>query len=98
MKDFCKAWRTACRQAGIPAGAHHGRVFHDLRRTTARNLLRAVVPDRIAMAIMGHKTRAIYDRDKIVDEEDIRRGMRRAEEYVTEQGDNRVTGSEKRQE
>ena len=95
VKDFRKAWRNACHQAGIPTGAHHGRVFHDLRRTTARNLSRADVPDRIAMSIMGHKTRAMYDRYNIVDEEDIRRGMRRAEDYLTEEGDNRVTVSEK---
>jgi integrase len=56
VKDFRKAWRKACRNAGIP----DGRVFHDLRRTTARNLSRADVPDRIAMSIMGHKTRAIF--------------------------------------
>jgi integrase len=97
VKDFRKAWRTACRKAGIPAGAPQGRVFHDLRRTTARNLSRADVPDRIAMAMMGHKTRAMYDRYNIVDEEDIRRGMRRAEDYITAQGDNRVTRSEQRQ-
>jgi hypothetical protein len=36
------------------------------------------------MAIMGHKTRAMYDRYNIMDGEDIRRGMRRAEDYVTE--------------
>jgi integrase len=98
VKDFRKAWRTACRKAGMPAGAPQGRVFHDLRRTTARNLSRADVPDRIAMAMMGHKTRAMYDRYNIVDEEDIRRGMRRAEDYITAQGDNRVTRSEQRQE
>jgi hypothetical protein len=47
------------------------------------------------MSIMGHKTRAMYDRYNIVDEEDIRRGMRRSEGYLTEEGDNRVTVSEK---
>jgi integrase len=68
---FDKAWKRACRKAGIP----EGRVFHDLRRTTARNLSRAGVPDRIAMSIMGHKTRAMYDRYNIVNEQDIREGL-----------------------
>jgi hypothetical protein len=43
VKDFRKAWRKACRNAGIP----DGRVFHDLWRTTARNLSRADVPKTI---------------------------------------------------
>jgi integrase len=65
VKDFRKAWRTACRKAGIPVralqlGVKDGRVFHDLRRTTARNLDRAGVPDRIAMGLMGHTPRAMY--------------------------------------
>ena len=91
VKDFRKAWRKACRNAGIP----DGRVFHDLRRTTARNLSRADMPDRIALSIMGHKTRAMYDRSHIVDEEDIRRGMRRAEDYLTAENDHPVTHTEK---
>jgi integrase len=71
VRRFDKAWKRACRNAGIP----EGRVFHDLRRTTARNLSRAGVPDRIAMSIMGHKTRAMYDRYNIVNEQDIREGL-----------------------
>lgn len=100
VKDFRKAWRTACHKAGIPIrdlklGVKDGRVFHDLRRTTARNLNRAGVPDRLAMALMGHKTRAMYDRYNIVDEDDIRRSMERMEEYLEQAGDNPVTETTK---
>ena len=45
------------------------------------NLSRANVLDRIALSIMGHKTRAMYDCYNIVGEEDMRRGMHRAEDY-----------------
>lgn len=74
---FDKAWHTACKKAGLP-----GRRFHDLRRTTARNLNRAGVPDPIAMALMGHKTRAMYDRYNIVDEDDMREASARMQDWL----------------
>ena len=100
VKDFRKAWRTACRKADISIsdlqlGVKDGRVFHDLRRTTARNLNRAGVPDRIAMGLMGHKTRAMYGRYNIVDEEDIRHSMQQMEQYLAQAGDNPVTENPK---
>ncbi|MHC4065951.1 MAG: tyrosine-type recombinase/integrase [Planctomycetota bacterium] len=63
MKSFRKAWATACDGAEVP-----GLFFHDLRRTAARNLIRAGIAEKIAMDLTGHRTRSVFDRYAIVDE------------------------------
>ena len=61
-----EAWKIACRQAGLP-----GKIPHDSRRTAARDMIRSGAPERIAMQLLGHRTRAIFDRDCIVSEADL---------------------------
>ena len=66
IRRWRTAWRTACQAAGVPT-----RFLHDCRRTAARNLIRANVPERVAMLLTGHKSRAIFDRYNIIHEQEL---------------------------
>jgi integrase len=76
-----RRWRTALRDGCCQAKVPH-RLLHDCRRTAARNLIRAGVPERVAMMLTGHKTRAVFDRYNIVNEEELLTAGQRLAEYV----------------
>ena len=72
IKYYDRAWRTARKKAKLP-----DKLFHDTRRTAVRNMDRAGVPRQVAKQITGHKTDAMYNRYNIVNEQDIRDGMKK---------------------
>ena len=80
IKHYNRAWRTARDKAGVP-----GKLFHDARRTAVRNMDRAGVPRQTAKQVTGHKTDAVYNRYRIVNEQDIREGMAQAQAYLAAQ-------------
>ena len=57
-----------------------GLLFHDLRRSGVRNLIRVVVQQKVAMSISGHKTASVFQRHNIVDERDIMEAGRKLNE------------------
>jgi len=78
--DFRKPWKDACKKAKIP-----GRLFHDLRRTAVRNMIRAGVPQSVAMSISGHKTVSMFLRYNITSASDRIDALRKTAKHLAAQ-------------
>jgi integrase len=70
VRDFRGVWAAACEAAKVP-----NLLFHDLRRTAARNLRRAGVAEGVIQKIGGWKTRSVFERYAIVSDRDISDAM-----------------------
>jgi integrase len=66
VRDFRGSWRRACTYVGVPS-----LLFHDLRRTGARNMRRAGIAEGVIMKIGGWRTRSVFERYAIVDRSDM---------------------------
>ncbi len=76
VEDLRKAWASAQEGTGITL------LFHDLRRTGVRNLVRSGVPEKVAMLISGHKTRNVFERYNVADERDLHDAADRLGRYL----------------
>jgi integrase len=75
--EFRRSWATACRKAKV-----EGKLFHDLRRTAVRNMIRAGVPQSVVMSLSGHRTVSMFLRYNISSDADRRDALRRLDEHL----------------
>jgi integrase len=86
IKNFRRAWELACIQCGfVDAEGKPSRLFHDLRRSCVRNLVRAGVSEAVAMKISGHKTRSIFDRYDITALADLKNAAEKLSRHTASQ-------------
>jgi integrase len=54
-------------------------IFHDLRRSAVRNLMAAGVDQSVAMRVTGHQTISVFQRYRIVSDDDVRAALERTQ-------------------
>jgi integrase len=91
--NFRKEFQRACVAAGLGKitkmvsakgnkwEKYEGVTPHDFRRSGIRNMVRAGVPEKIAMSISGHKTRAVFDRYNMTSTDNVKDAIKTVTRY-----------------
>jgi integrase len=74
---FNREFARARDAAGIP-----GKLFHDLRRTAARNMIRGGVPQSVAMRVTGHRSDSMFRRYDVASVDDKLEAIQKARAYA----------------
>ena len=70
---------------------YRGMLYHNLRRSCVRNLVRAGVPEKTAIQVSGHLSRQIFDRCNIASEKDVLEAGQKLPSYLEKVGNNSGT-------
>jgi integrase len=89
IKGFDKAWHNALEAAKLPPG----RLFHDLRRSAVRSLIRAGVDQQTAMRVSGHKTPSMFARYRIIEAEETAAALSKVDAWLSTQPKERNVAS-----
>lgn len=60
---------------------YEGMTPHGIRRSGILNMVRSGMPEKIAMSISGHKTRAVFDRYNITSTDGVKDAIRTVSRY-----------------
>lgn len=76
IAEFRKSWASACKRANC-----EGLLFHDLRRSAARQLIRSGVTKDVAKLVGGWKTDSMFSRYNVCSETDLVDAMQKVTQY-----------------
>jgi integrase len=76
VTNFRRVWNKVCAKLGLgvldpKTQEYIGLHPHDFRRSASRNLIRAGVPQSVAMKVTGHKSARMFERYNISDTTDV---------------------------